>query len=222
MKNYFNLLTKLAFYKTATSIRFKMWFYFVGIPFKSTYYGLGNNKVDIDVYKVGNGISVTVTKNECAIMTERTEIKEGITDVEFRGLTLGIKDMSVFDVPKACQNGTSTSPFSRVSLQLFRSEIATCSKMYQFVFTQMLNLKMIFNVLSGILQKGQTNNISIGYYMAWFCDWFVYFIMVFNAIFNNISVISWRSVRLVQETGRPGERKPLTCLKSLSNLMLHT
>ena len=160
MKNYFNL-TKLTFYKTATSIRFKMWFYFVGIPFKSTHYGLGNNKVDIDVYKVGNGISVTVTKNECAIMTERTEIKEGITDVEFRGLTLGIKDMSVFDVPKACQNGTSTSPFSRVSLQLLRSEIATCSKMYQFVFTQMLNLKMMFNVLSGILQKGQTNNISI-------------------------------------------------------------
>ena len=30
-------------------------------------------------------------------------------------------------------------------------------------------------------------------------------LMVFNAIFNNISVISWRSVLLVEETGRPGE-----------------
>jgi hypothetical protein len=29
--------------------------------------------------------------------------------------------------------------------------------------------------------------------------------MVFNAFFNNISVISWRSVLLVEETGRPGE-----------------
>ncbi len=29
--------------------------------------------------------------------------------------------------------------------------------------------------------------------------------MVFNAIFNNISVISWRSVLLVEETGVPGE-----------------
>ena len=111
----------------------------------STYYGIGNNKVDIDVYMVTNGsyaTAISVTKNECAPMTQRRESKAGITDVEFRGVTLGIKDMSVFDVPKACQNGTSTSPFSGVSLQLFRSEIAICNKMYQFVFTQMLNLKI--------------------------------------------------------------------------------
>ena len=30
-------------------------------------------------------------------------------------------------------------------------------------------------------------------------------LMVFNATFNNISVISWRSVLLVGETGVPGE-----------------
>ena len=30
-------------------------------------------------------------------------------------------------------------------------------------------------------------------------------LMVFNATFNNISVISWRSVILVEETGGPGE-----------------
>ena len=29
--------------------------------------------------------------------------------------------------------------------------------------------------------------------------------MVFNATFNNISVISWRSVLFVKETGVPGE-----------------
>jgi hypothetical protein len=29
--------------------------------------------------------------------------------------------------------------------------------------------------------------------------------MVINAYFNNISVISWRSVLLVEETGEPGE-----------------
>ena len=29
--------------------------------------------------------------------------------------------------------------------------------------------------------------------------------MVFNATFNNISVISWRSVLLVEQTGVPGE-----------------
>jgi len=29
--------------------------------------------------------------------------------------------------------------------------------------------------------------------------------MVFNATFNNISVITWRSVLLVEETGEPGK-----------------
>jgi hypothetical protein len=32
--------------------------------------------------------------------------------------------------------------------------------------------------------------------------------MVFNATFNNISVMSWRSVLLVEETGVPGENHP--------------
>jgi len=30
-------------------------------------------------------------------------------------------------------------------------------------------------------------------------------VLVFNTTFNNISVISWRSVLLVEETGGPGE-----------------
>ena len=30
--------------------------------------------------------------------------------------------------------------------------------------------------------------------------------MVFNATFNNISVILWRSVLLMEETGGPGEK----------------
>ena len=35
--------------------------------------------------------------------------------------------------------------------------------------------------------------------------------MVFNAPFNNISVISWRSVLLMEETGVPGENhRPAT------------
>jgi len=39
-----------------------------------------------------------------------------------------------------------------------------------------------------------------------FIVWLVWFgFMVFNATFNNISVISWRSVVLVEETGVPGE-----------------
>jgi len=36
----------------------------------------------------------------------------------------------------------------------------------------------------------------------------------FYTTFNNISVISWQSVLLVEETGVPGE-KPPTCCNSL-------
>jgi hypothetical protein len=36
-------------------------------------------------------------------------------------------------------------------------------------------------------------------------------VVVFNATFNNISVISWKSVVLVKETGVPGENhQPVT------------
>jgi hypothetical protein len=41
--------------------------------------------------------------------------------------------------------------------------------------------------------------------------------MVFNATFNNISVISWRSILLVEETRVP--TKPPTCHKSLTNFI---
>jgi hypothetical protein len=37
-------------------------------------------------------------------------------------------------------------------------------------------------------------------------------VMVFNATFNNISIVSWRSVLLVEETGVPGENhRPIVC-----------
>jgi hypothetical protein len=45
-----------------------------------------------------------------------------------------------------------------------------------------------------------TDNI-LSIYTTDFMDWF----MVFNATFNNISVISWWSVLLVEETGVPRE-----------------
>jgi len=42
--------------------------------------------------------------------------------------------------------------------------------------------------------------------------------MEFKTTFNNISVISWRPVLLVGETGVP-QRIPPTCRKSLTNLI---
>ena len=43
-------------------------------------------------------------------------------------------------------------------------------------------------------------------------------VMVFNATFNNISVISWRLVLLVEEIGIAW-RKPPTCRKSLYHIL---
>ena len=47
--------------------------------------------------------------------------------------------------------------------------------------------------------------------------------MVFNATFNNISLISWRSVLLVEETEVPGEKKTdlLQITDKLFHIMLH-
>ena len=47
--------------------------------------------------------------------------------------------------------------------------------------------------------------------------------MVFNATFNNISVISWQSVLLVEETGAPEEnnRPVASHWQSLSHNVVH-
>ena len=47
-------------------------------------------------------------------------------------------------------------------------------------------------------------------------------VMVFNATFNNISVLSWRSVLLMEETGEPGENhRPAEVTDKLYHIMLY-
>jgi hypothetical protein len=41
--------------------------------------------------------------------------------------------------------------------------------------------------------------------------------MVFNTTFNNISVISWQSVLLVEETGVPGKHHRLATFPTLNH-----
>ena len=46
--------------------------------------------------------------------------------------------------------------------------------------------------------------------------------MVFNATFNNISVITWQSVLLMEETGVPGETTDLLqVIEKLDHIMLY-
>ena len=52
------------------------------------------------------------------------------------------------------------------------------------------------------VQVGQRANII--FMTTRSCNGFVWF-MVFNATFNNISIISWRSVLLTEKTGVPRE-----------------
>jgi hypothetical protein len=51
----------------------------------------------------------------------------------------------------------------------------------------------------------------------------VFSLMVYNVTFNNISVISWRSVLLVEETGVPGENhQPVASYcQTLSHNVVH-
>ena len=42
-------------------------------------------------------------------------------------------------------------------------------------------------------------------------------VMVFKATFNNISVVSWQSILMVEETST--QRKPPTCRQSLINFI---
>ena len=85
----------------------------------STYYGVGNNKVDIYMYTYmvgGMSTTLAVTKDGCVPMAEHMTMKTGILDIGFMGLTLGIKDMSVFNIPKGCQNAATVHPYFPVSI----------------------------------------------------------------------------------------------------------
>ena len=60
---------------------------------------------------------------------------------------------------------------------------------------------MILNFMTMIIP---VSNVST-------CYFYRFGFMVFNATFKNISVISWRSVLFVEETGEPGENhRPVT------------
>ena len=74
------------------------------------------------------------------------------------------------------------------------------SKLYIFFF---------INERSGLVSIWHLNYIITVFYMITIHHWVKVKVLVLNATFNNISVISWRSVVLVEETGLPGENHRL-------------
>ena len=67
-----------------------------------------------------------------------------------------------------------------------------------------VNLFIIFIKLSLNTKLTSILFISIGHIYLYNLIRLVW-LMVFNATFNNVSVISWQSVLVVEETGGPGE-----------------
>jgi hypothetical protein len=69
-----------------------------------------------------------------------------------------------------------------------------------FIFKQLFK-KIFGNLFSLLMKTTKINFVYLLYFMFVFMVWY----MLFNATFNNISVISWRQVLLVEETGARGE-----------------
>ena len=71
-------------------------------------------------------------------------------------------------------------------------------------------------------QRSIYDQRSSHFYSLWI-SYVVCCLMVFNATFHNISIISWRSVLLVEETGLPREnhRHLLQVTDKLYHIMLH-
>ena len=57
---------------------------------------------------------------------------------------------------------------------------------------------------SPILSKVEFSKYSVVFFLSLLIP-MMFVVVVFNSSFNNISVISWQSVLLVEETGVPGE-----------------
>ena len=81
----------------------------------STYYGVGNNKIDVDMYSYTyGGIQRTTTvmnmgmdsmgKKMCLQMGDHANVANGFYDIGYMGVKLDITDPSVFNLPKPCQH----------------------------------------------------------------------------------------------------------------------
>lgn len=78
----------------------------------SSYLGTGNDRVKVDIYfvKFQNWyVTLTVEKASCAVLSEVDYSTDEVQSSHFFGLTLDVRNSTVFDIPHAClQNTTRT------------------------------------------------------------------------------------------------------------------
>lgn len=78
----------------------------------SSYYGFDDKKIGIDVYSFsyeGSQITISVMKEGCVPVGEHITGKAFLLDVGFMGMTSGVKNATVFDIPKPCQRSMPLS-----------------------------------------------------------------------------------------------------------------
>ncbi|CAC5373573.1 unnamed protein product [Mytilus coruscus] len=72
----------------------------------STFFGYGDMKIDIDMYLFSyNGANTTmsVTKDSCVPVSQHIVFPNVFIDLGYMGMTSGIRNTTVFNIPKPCQ-----------------------------------------------------------------------------------------------------------------------
>ncbi|XP_063410788.1 uncharacterized protein LOC134693804 [Mytilus trossulus] len=72
----------------------------------STFVGYGDKKIDIDMYSFsfnGANITMSVTKDSCVPVSQHLILPGVFIDLGYMGMTSGIRNTTVFNIPKPCQ-----------------------------------------------------------------------------------------------------------------------
>ena len=89
----------------------------------SSFFGAGNDKMMIEIYNyinMGKETYLTVTKGSCIPLMTYQKGQNSVLDINYFGITLGIMNMTVFDVPKACMRAVQVSPIRlRINYEVF-------------------------------------------------------------------------------------------------------
>ncbi|CAG2200704.1 unnamed protein product [Mytilus edulis] len=72
----------------------------------STFVGYGDKKIDVDMYSFsfnGANITMSVTKDSCVPVSQHVILPGAFIDIGYMGMTSGIRNTTVFNIPKPCQ-----------------------------------------------------------------------------------------------------------------------